>query len=466
MTQAVPAERVLTLTRLYERLLLVLVALLPAFAIAYIHFLQDPSRLLANYGLHEAAILIAVLQSAFITYVTWRCYAASGEPLLRWLTRSLLGFTLIYAPHGLFTRLSHDHMALFLLYGPISRLAMAACLFVGMLAYGKTSDAEAVRTQPKTWLGWIAGYLVLDLVIGGVAQGFQAHAQTIRLVAESGALLLSLLGIALIIQRRIRSPLMLVYAISLAYFAQSSLAFILAETWNHVWWLAHFIAVCGFTLLSYGVVRAFHTTRAFSLVFSQEEVMAQLEASKAAAEVAAGKLKRANADLKVLAATDPLTGLHNRRHFMTRSRAEAAEAQHTGEPMALLALDIDHFKRINDQFGHAAGDDVLKAVAQTVLAQLRPTELVGRWGGEEFMVLLPATGSAQAFAIAERIRLAVANLRVSTADITIGATLSVGLAEFPTDGPQLDQVFNTADERMYDAKHQGRNRIVAPPPAT
>ena len=461
MTRPARAERVLAFTRLYERLLLVLVALLPLLAIAYLHTLQDAALTLEHHGVHGLAILIAISQSAFITYVTWRCYAASGEPLLRWLALSLLGFSLVYAPHGLFTPLSHDHPALFLLYGPVSRLVMAGCLLVGLLAYGRASDTEADRTAPRAWQAWIAGFLILDFIVAAIALGAAAHAQPIRLVVESAALLLALLGIALMIQRRIRSPLMLVYAISLAYFAQSSFAFLLADAWNHMWWLAHVISVSGFTLLSYGVIRAFHTTRAFSLVFSQEEVMAQLEAAKAEAERAARQLKVANANLEVLAATDPLTGLYNRRHFMARSRAEASKAARTDEPMAVLALDIDHFKQINDRYGHAAGDVMLKGVAQNVSAQLRPTDLIGRWGGEEFMVLLPATGTAQARAIAERIRLAVEALRVTHGGTPIGVTLSIGIAEYPTDGSGLDTVFNRADERLYGAKHAGRNRVEA-----
>lgn len=461
MTAAAPAERVLPFTRLYERLLLVLVAVLPLFAIAYLHALQDSTLTQEHHGAHGIAILVAMTQSAFITYVTWRCYAASGEPLLRWLTLSLLGFTLVYAPHGLFTPLSHEHSALFLLYGPVSRLVMAACLLVGLLTYGRASDDAAARSAPRSWRAWIAGFLILDFVVAAVALGAGAHAPTIRIAVESVALLLALLGVALLIQRRIGSPLMLVYAISLAYFAQSSLAFLLADAWNHMWWLAHVISVSGFTLLSYGVIRAFHTTRAFSLVFSQEEVMAQLEAAKAEAELSARRLKEANANLEVLAATDPLTGLYNRRHFMARSRAEVSKAARTGAPIAVLALDIDHFKRINDRFGHAAGDDVLKVIAHGVSTQLRPTDLIGRWGGEEFMVLLPATDTAQAYAIAERIRLAVEALKVASGGTDIQATLSIGVAEYPLDGSGLDVVFNRADERLYGAKHAGRNRVEA-----
>jgi hypothetical protein len=337
--------------------LVILAALLPSFAIGYIYFLQAPSLRYIDHSFHEIAIAVAVLLSGFISYVTWRCYVASGEPLLRWATLSVLSFTLIYSLHGLLTPLCSNHMFLFLYYGPVSRLVMAAFLLTGLLAYGKPAHSLPIRTRTKSWLAWIALNTLTAM-------------QPIRLVTEGGSLVLLMVGVALISLRKISSPLMRVYAISLAFLAQSSLAFILAKPWDHIWWLAHFISACGFFLLSYGVIRAFHTTRSFSLVFSQEEIMQQLTEAKALAEVAAAQLQEANANLELLASTDHLTGLNNRRSFIERSEAEASRAQRTDTPVCVIALDLDHFKQINDRFGHAAGDAVLKSFAEQAVTGL------------------------------------------------------------------------------------------------
>jgi diguanylate cyclase (GGDEF)-like protein len=464
--QAVQAARysskaILPLTRLYEQLLVILAALLPSFAIGYIYFAQDPSLRYIDHSFHEIAIAVAVILSGFVSYVTWRCYATSGEPLLRWATLSVLSFTLIYSLHGLFTPFSSNHMFLFLYYGPVSRLVMAVFLLVGLLEYGKPAHPLAVRTRTKTWLAWIAGFVAIDILVAWIALNTLTAMQPIRLVTEGGSLVLLMVGVALIYLRKISSPLMRVYAISLALLAQSSLAFILAKPWDHIWWLAHFISACGFLLLSYGMIRAFHTTRSFSLVFSQEEIMQQLTAAKALAEVTAAQLREANANLELLASTDHLTGLNNRRSFIERSQAEVSRALRTGTPVCAIALDLDHFKQINDRFGHAAGDAVLKSFAEQAVLQLRTSDLIGRMGGEEFMITLPDTGIDKALIIAERIRRAVESMQLTAAGSLISVTVSIGLAEFPIDGEKLEQVFAVADHRLYQAKEQGRNRVVS-----
>jgi diguanylate cyclase (GGDEF)-like protein len=455
------AEAVLPLTRLYERLLVLLVALLPSFAISYIYFEQDASLRFVDHEFHEIAIGVAILLSGFISYVTWRCYVTSGEPLLRWATLSVLSFTLIYSLHGLFTPLSSQHLFLFLLYGPVSRLVMAGFLLAGMLAYGKPSHSLTIRTHSRFWLGWIAGFIVLDIVVAWIALSATVSMQPIRLAAEGGSLVLLFFGVVLIRWRKIKSPLMQLYALALAYMAQSSLAFILSKPWDHIWWLAHFISACGFALLSYGVIRAFHTTRSFSLVFSQEEVMRQLTAAKALAEVTATQLQVANANLEILASTDHLTGINNRRSFIERSLAETSRAQRTGTPVTVIALDLDHFKQINDKFGHAAGDVVLKNFAEQAVLQLRTSDLIGRMGGEEFMITLPDTGIDKALIISERIRIAIESMQLTASGSLIPVTVSIGVAEFPRDGEQLEQVFAVADNRLYRAKQTGRNRVVS-----
>jgi diguanylate cyclase (GGDEF)-like protein len=452
-------EAILPLTRLYEQLLVILAALLPSLAIGYIYLWQDPSLRFINHGFHEIAITIAVLLSGFISYVTWRCYVTSGEPLLRWATLSVLSFTLIYSLHGLLTPFSSNHMFLFLLYGPVSRLIMAAFLLAGLLVYGKASHPLTFRIRTKTWLAWIASFIVVDLLVAWIALNTLTAMQPIRLATEGGSLVLLLVGVALISLRKSSSPLMRVYAISLAYLAQSSLAFILAKPWDHIWWLAHFISACGFLLLSYGVIRAFHTTRSFSLVFSQEEVMQQLTAAKALAEVTAAQLQEANANLAILASTDHLTGIHNRRSFIERSQAEIARAQRSVAPISIMALDLDHFKLINDRFGHATGDTVLKSFAEQAALQLRTSDLIGRMGGEEFMITLPDTGLDKALIIAERIRSSIESMQLTAAGSLIPVTVSIGLAEFPHDGEQLEHVFAIADHRLYRAKQLGRNRV-------
>ena len=450
----------LKFTHLYANSLLVLVALIPMALVWYIDLFQNPELRFVDHRIHEYAIGIAILQSGFISYVTWRCYLSSGEPLLRWLTLSFLGFTLIYMPHGFFTPLCGENMGLFLLYGPASRLVMAGFLLAGLVEYGKPAHELQQRGKRSFWLLWISVFLMIDALVWLIAIMQGEALQSVRLVLELSALLLLLCGMGLIRIRKLKTSIMAVYAISLAYLAESSLAFVIASPWNHMWWLAHFISAGGFALLSYGVMRAFHSTRSFELVFSQEEVLEQLASAKSYAEETARKLKIANENLEVLAATDSLTGLSNRRHFMEQGLAEFSRAMRTKLPFALLALDIDHFKRINDRYGHPLGDEVLKRFAAVASVQLRPTDHIGRVGGEEFVILLVDTNEEEAFLIAERIRRGVENIRIPVDGGEIGVTVSIGLSEFSPDSGQLETLLSRADESLYRAKQQGRNRVV------
>ncbi|WP_175947216.1 GGDEF domain-containing protein [Burkholderia pyrrocinia] len=457
-----PAASIQFITKAYARLLLTGFALVPAMLIAYLYFFQDPSLKFENHAFHELAIAAATLEGVFVTYVCWRCYRLSGEPLLRWLTLGFLGFSLIYALHGVFTGMAHHNIWLFLLYGPASRLVMSILIFVGQLSYSRSADNEAFRVDRRAWMTWIALFVLIDVLVAWVAYSPVAGSPWVRLSMEGGALAFSTINVVALVLRRIRTPLMLIYGISVASFALSSLAFIIGRPWNHMWWLAHVIFAGGFFLLSFGVVQAFHTTRSFSTIYSQEELFARLREAMARTERALQELQRTNEKLEYMAATDPLTGAANRRRFIERVEVEIARARRNGAPFSLLALDLDHFKVINDSYGHQTGDQVLQRFVKKCLDAIRPYDGVARVGGEEFMVLLPQAALDTARLVGERIRAAIAGTPFETGDgKPIEVTVSVGISEFGRDGETIDAILRKADERLYQAKHQGRNCVIA-----
>lgn len=449
-------------TKAYSVLLLLLFGLLPLATIIYLNLFQTPLLLFEDHGFHELAIGVATLEGAFVAYVTWRCYQYSGEPFLRWLTLGFLGFTLIYLPHGVFTGMAHQHMVLFLLYGPASRILMAVFFFAGLLSYGQPAELTERRAHAAYWWRWAAIFILIDLAVGALALSPIGGHPAVRLSMEIGSLCISLLGIAVVFARRIKSPLMTIFfTMSLAYFAQSSLAFVLAKPWNHMWWLGHAIFAAGFFILSYGVVTAFFTTRAFSTILRQEELMNQLRTTNARAEHALMELRKAHEALEHQAATDPLTGAANRREFLARTGIEIARSVRTGEPLSILALDLDHFKHTNDRFGHHAGDALLMMLVDQMKTILRPGDLIGRFGGDEFLIALPGTTRDAATVIGERCRSQLEeNVKIAQEP---GATVSmcIGVAEFGLDGNTLEACLKIADERMYRAKVAGRNRVVA-----
>jgi len=455
-----PPEAVRIMIKVYACLLLAGFAFVPAYLIGYLYFFQDPTLLFENHLFHIIAITAATLAGLFVTYVTWRCYQSSGDPLLRWMTLGFLGFVLIYALHGAFTGLAHHNIWLFLLYGPASRLVMASLLLVGMLSYHRPPDAPDQRMKVRPWLTWIGLFLLVDLAVAYVANSSIAGHLAVRLSLEGGALVLSTLTVAMLLLRRISSPLMVIVVISVTAFALSSLAFILARPWNHMWWLAHVIFAAGFFLLSYGVVQAFLTTRSFSKIYSQEELMVRLSEAMAYTESALQELQRTNQELGHLAATDPLTGADNRRRFMERVEAEIGRTARGGAPFSVLALDLDNFKAINDRFGHQVGDDILKRFVQKCLDSIRPYDGVARVGGEEFMILLPQTSLEGAQVVAEHLRSAVAKTSFNGLQRSSAVTVSIGVSQSGRDGDTIEAILRVADQRLYHAKHQGRNRVV------
>ncbi len=168
-----------------------------------------------------------------------------------------------------------------------------------------------------------------------------------------------------------------------------------------------------------------------------------------------------NARLYEMAVTDGLTKLYIRRHFMQRFDDEYKRASRYGHQLSLLMLDIDHFKRLNDTYGHQAGDKVLIEAAKIFRRMVRSTDIVGRYGGEEFCVLLPETPTKGAIAIADRLRKELESSSVYFSEIEIKVTISIGVSTFPRDADDPTELIRKADLALYRSKEEGRNRVTS-----
>jgi len=165
-------------------------------------------------------------------------------------------------------------------------------------------------------------------------------------------------------------------------------------------------------------------------------------------------------ELQKLATTDALTGMANRRHFLALADAEWNRFQRYQRPLSLLMVDIDHFKMVNDRFGHDAGDEALTLIAEACRERQRASDVVGRIGGEEFALLLPETDLAQAVVVAERIRAAVLARPFVMEKFAVPLTVSIGVAAATLSMSGIGALMKAADRALYDAKAQGRNRVV------
>lgn len=203
-----------------------------------------------------------------------------------------------------------------------------------------------------------------------------------------------------------------------------------------------------------------HVSVGCRLITAEDRLNDLIGKMEAIAEDRAHQLLKADQ----LARTDCLTGVKNRRGLYEVAEAEIRRAQRYSRPLSLIAFDIDHFKGINDSWGHDAGDDVLRDLARVCADELREGDTLGRIGGDEFVVLLPETKQSAAVAVAERVRQSIEEFTFSVGDSTIQATVSVGIASlFPIDGASVDVLMKRADEALYVAKGNGRNRCARSP---
>jgi len=169
--------------------------------------------------------------------------------------------------------------------------------------------------------------------------------------------------------------------------------------------------------------------------------------------------KELQSRLEKLASTDSLTQLPNRQAIMNRAEKEFAHAKRYNRPLSLVMIDVDHFKSINDTYGHAAGDIVLEQVGQICGETLRDSDVLGRVGGEEFVLLLPDTPPDNAKHVAERMRQRLAQTPIQIENLDLNITASFGVASITPDDGSLEEILARSDAAMYDAKHNGRNQV-------
>jgi len=166
-------------------------------------------------------------------------------------------------------------------------------------------------------------------------------------------------------------------------------------------------------------------------------------------------------ELREQAVRDPLTGLFNRRYLKETLEREIARAKREGLPIGIMIMDIDEFKNVNDSFGHTAGDRMLQAMGELLRANTRAEDVVCRYGGEEFVIVMPGASLGIAFERAELIRIRFDQMRVPYEGDALHATISLGVAAYPIHGTDGEDALIRADRALYQAKQAGRNRVVA-----
>lgn len=189
-------------------------------------------------------------------------------------------------------------------------------------------------------------------------------------------------------------------------------------------------------------------------------LLQQAQQSNQRLETEIAHSKELEAELQRQALTDPLTGLSNRRHYEMLFNREHDRCRRHGAALVLGMIDLDHFKRINDNHGHDVGDKVLRFVAEVMQRPLRHSDILGRFGGEEFILILPDTSLQQAEAIAERMRQALENDALIQGDTLIKVTATFGLTQVRAEDSDIQECVRRADEALYEGKRSGRNKVT------
>jgi diguanylate cyclase (GGDEF)-like protein len=197
--------------------------------------------------------------------------------------------------------------------------------------------------------------------------------------------------------------------------------------------------------------------------FSPEELLARVKIHLKI-KMLQDHLKESNLRLLQISLTDPLTELNNRRHLMDTLEKEFERCQRSNHPCAFLMIDLDHFKRVNDTYGHQQGDEVLQATAREIKRQLRQYDTAARFGGEEFALLLPETTPEDALMVAERLRKSISDIKFSGSISELTITTSIGIATLPDNNiDSIEDLIRLADDALYTAKGNGRNRVEITP---
>jgi len=206
-------------------------------------------------------------------------------------------------------------------------------------------------------------------------------------------------------------------------------------------------AIAGLTVYSYDITE--QKRAEISLLEQRLELEAEIK-----------KRITAEKELRRLARTDPLTGIYNRRHFFELGNKELTRTRRTNQPLSILMFDIDHFKRINDTYGHQVGDRVLKTITATCHENLRQMDVFARYGGEEFVILLPEIGVDNARQVAHKMSTLIGQQEIMFENQRIAVTASLGVAALSSESESLDQLLARADDALYQAKEAGRNRVM------
>lgn len=452
-----------------QRKLAALIILVP-FAI-FIYLLSQPHQVWQNVVFHYYYVAVSSFVAFAVGVFAYLEYRRTNHLKVYLLAAGFIGLAVIYAFHGLITPgksitdfpSAKQHMNAFVFFGDMSRL------WISIFFIPQTF----INNKQFKKLNWIPLALIAGMLIASayILLAFPNSFPDVKY--ENGqdtyfAIIIKVITMIFLVitvtryydgWRVLHNTALMSFIVGGALIAQTPLIFMISKPWGQVWWLAHNIYLLSFTVVGLGLIYSLKYQQVqFFDVFSQvEEFVKTINRQKLEMDQVNQKLILANAELTKFAFTDQLTGAFNRRHFEEISSLEVERSKRYKQKISLLLMDIDHFKMVNDNYGHSVGDKVLIELVRLLQRNIRSSDVLVRWGGEEFLIMAPGLSLEEAGQFAEKIREVTENqCFLDARDLT----LSIGVAEFG-DSESLDHCIKRADTALYEAKATGRNKVVS-----
>ena len=435
----------------------------------FLYLLAQPDVSWQAPAFHFYYVVVSAAIASIIATFAYREYSRTQQLRIYLLAVGFIGISVLYCVHAFITpgksivnfpSMKH-HVNAFVFFGDMSRL------WVSLFFIPQTFIAD--KSYRK--LSWLP-LVVIAVVLAGLSIFMLQNPESFPDIKHSNGLdthfavitkVITVVFLVITVARYyegwriIPNPALMALLIGISLLSQTPIVFLLSKPWGQTWWLAHHLYLLSFIIIGLGLLysRRCEQIRFFDVFKQIEETMNTIEQQKAALEIANKQLVAKSAALEKMAFIDNLTGAFNRRHFDSEANREIDRVQRYQHQASVILIDIDHFKIVNDTYGHDAGDQVLIELVQAIQDNIRTSDVLARWGGEEFVILTPHLSCDEAGQFAEKLRALIDGCLLDDKHVTI----SLGVAECRETDTVKSWVMR-ADKALYQAKATGRNKVV------
>jgi diguanylate cyclase (GGDEF)-like protein len=448
-------------TKKRNDLLAIMLIILP---ILVYYYLSTYRTEISNHGdFHFYYVIISSIIAFLLGFAAYLEYKKSKVEKIFYISIGLIGVGVFYTFHALVTpnmtivKLFEfpdivNNISVFVLFGDLSRLWLAIMMFVPDNFFERNN-------QIKKYFNGYTLIIIAIILTGSVYYGLltpevfpvftNADFSNTNFAILTKIVTLLFIGMNVLryyYSYKAKSNIVILFFIvGLGLIMETVIVFMISKPWSSSWWLAHNLFLASYIVIGFGVMYSYFSKEKYGFfdVFGQIEKYTKL-------------LEEKNLELNTIANCDSLTGLSNRRHFMMTAQEYIKEAEAVNGTFTLMFIDLDHFKTINDKYGHETGDQLLKIISKKISSLIKSTDIASRVGGDEFVLLIKNVTQTQFEDIATRI------LDRVTEPIVIGGNIchvgaSIGISTFPNDGSTIDDLLSKSDEAMYSVKKEGRN---------